>query len=40
MALAPLLLAVGAVLTQLDLGDIADEFVSEGAQTNAPSQRT
>ncbi|MGI8748943.1 MAG: hypothetical protein ACR2J6_00035 [Thermoleophilaceae bacterium] len=35
MALAPVLLMVGAVLTQLDLGDIANEFVSQGHQTNA-----
>ena len=38
MALAPFLLMVGAVLTQLDLGDIADEFVSGGAQTNARAE--
>lgn len=35
MVLAPILLTVGAVLTQLNLGDIADQFVSHGAQTNA-----
>jgi hypothetical protein len=35
LAAAPVLLAVGAVLTQLNLGDIADKFVNEGVQTNA-----
>jgi hypothetical protein len=35
LAAAPVLLAVGAVLTQLNLGDLADKFVNEGVQTNA-----
>lgn len=35
LAAAPVLLAVGAVLTQLNLGDLADTFVNGGAQTNA-----
>jgi hypothetical protein len=35
LAAAPVLLAVGAVLTQLNLGDLADKFVNSGAQTNA-----
>jgi len=34
IALAPVLLTIGAVLTQLDLGHIADEFVSKGPQNN------
>jgi hypothetical protein len=33
LALAPVLLTVGAVLTQLDLGDLADKFVDSGPQT-------
>ena len=32
---APVVLTIGAVLTQINLGDLADEFVSKGAQTNA-----
>jgi hypothetical protein len=35
LAAAPVLLAVGAVLTQLNLGDLANKFVNEGVQTNA-----
>lgn len=34
LPLGPLLLAVGGVLTQIDLGNIADRFLSSGAQTN------
>jgi hypothetical protein len=33
LAVAPILLTVGAVLTQLDLGDLADKFVDSGPQT-------
>ena len=35
LPLAPLLLAIGGVLTQIDLGDLGDRFVSSGAQTGA-----
>jgi hypothetical protein len=33
LVLAPILLTVGAVLTQLDLGNLADRFVDSGPQT-------
>lgn len=33
LALFPVLLIVGGVLTQLDLGDLADKFVTSGPQT-------
>ncbi len=36
--LAPVLLTVGGVLTQLDLGQIAEDFVSSGPATNARAE--
>ena len=36
--LAPVLLTVGGVLTQLDLGQTAEDFVSSGAPTNARAE--
>jgi len=38
IALAPVLLIVGGVLTQIDLGRLADDFLSSGARTNARAE--
>ena len=38
IALAPVLLTVGGVLTQIDLGQVADDFLSAGARTNARAE--
>lgn len=38
IALAPVLLIVGGVLTQIDLGRLADDFLSSGPRTNARAE--
>lgn len=38
IVLGPVLLIVGGVLTQIDLGNLADEFLSSGKRTNARAE--
>jgi hypothetical protein len=38
LPLAPLLLAIGGLLTQIDLGDLGDRFASSGARTDARAE--
>ena len=38
IALAPVLLTVGGVLTQIDLGQVVDDFLTAGARTNARAE--
>jgi len=38
LPLAPLLFAIGGVLTQIDFGDLGDRFISSGARTEARAE--